>query len=621
MTDTPAINTLQNIKDLLLTGEYNDALNLCAAHIEENGETLYAIHLLALISYALGNTSRALLLLEKLHEDYPDCREVADSLAVILANSSNLNDSLYYAKLASALESDETHEGLIPPYFRNYAYALENTTNYKTQISPQLEYDKGNFEKSISICKNKVTASPYDWESYALMGQAFREIKSFDDGLTSLKTALSGNPAKIHWQIDIADCYAGLGKFEEAANGYIFAASRLKSYPDELKYLSRIYAALNKIDKASSDESNAVYQRILELTLEDVEESILMGGGEDLEGRRIRIAYLSDEFKDSDKGKIILSILENHDHKKFEIFCYQQNDMSDRTTMKMKTMVDDWREIRDLDDLTAAYLITCDAIDILIDCIGAGADQRLNIVAQKPAPVILSWLNDTDNSGIGTITGTLPSSLSYNAGNLVLSMDFSEKQDLSDDNSNIYGTAVDLENLDFDTINAWCHLLDLDPNANILIGGEGSDQRSVRNRYTEIFMNYGYVKRLFFTNETDMKALLTKADVYLCAGSSSSATNCAMALTTGSPVIALDKSSPLSLTAQNVLKSAGLTDQIAVDAKSYGAKAVQMLNDNKSVDKKSLIEKGMMLPVFQSKEICASFEAALSEAITPFLQN
>lgn len=578
---------LEETRDALLQSDVQTALEKCAAFLGDNPDHPYGVHLLALVSFAMGDKQKAMNLLEKLHEMNPDSRETADSLAVVLARSGNMNESLFYAKLATALEPDETLESLIPDVFRNYAIALQTVDSQQLHISPLLEYSKGNYANCIRLCQDKIKTNSYDWEIYVLMAKALKKLHIFDDALTSLHTALAGSNVKHpEWQLEVADNWAALGRIRDAFICYVQCSEDFKGNEDEMNYLSRILAALQKIGMKDTPQSQAILQRLKNLVFKDNEEAILLGGGEDLEDRKIRIAYLSNSFHNCDKGEQILNLIAKHDKSRFEIFCYNNNDFEDKTTIKIKSLCDDWRDIHDLDDLTAAYLITCDSVDILVDCIGIDDNQRLGILAQKPAPVLYSWLNQLSGHEIGIAVQDLSfesigeNVLSYDPESIRFKIDYARKEREETETSIVFSCHSDLTSLSLETVMAWCTLLKTNAKANLLVGGPGCNQRAVRARFSEIFMNHGLGNRVFFQNlsgqDAELSAFLNLSDVYLCSSPWSEPKIAAAALATGTPVVAFESSAATNYNALEVLKAAKKEEWVVKTSQDYCQKAIKL---------------------------------------------
>ncbi|MGA2229869.1 MAG: tetratricopeptide repeat protein [Tepidisphaeraceae bacterium] len=116
--------------------------------------------------------------------------------------------------------------------------------------------------------------------------------------------------------------------------------------------------------------------------------------------RRLRIGYLSGDFRQHQVGWNLLPLLANHDHENFEIFAFAAVARPDSLTEKLKSHCDAWRSILTLDDQAAAELIRTNGIDILIDLAGHTNRNRILIFARKPAPVQASWLGYAGTTGL-----------------------------------------------------------------------------------------------------------------------------------------------------------------------------------------------------------------------------
>lgn len=119
--------------------------------------------------------------------------------------------------------------------------------------------------------------------------------------------------------------------------------------------------------------------------------------------RRLRIGYVSSDFKQHSVAHFIEPVLKQHDRNRFEIFCYFNSAQEDELTKRFKTYADHWRGIAHLSDDLAANQIREDRIDILIDLNGHTAHNRLLVFARKPAPVQVTWLGYPNTTGLSTM--------------------------------------------------------------------------------------------------------------------------------------------------------------------------------------------------------------------------
>ena len=103
--------------------------------------------------------------------------------------------------------------------------------------------------------------------------------------------------------------------------------------------------------------------------------------------RRLRIGYLSSEFRQHSAAYCFESYLDHRDPDAFEVFGYGDVASPDEVTARLEQKFDHYRSVRQLDDEQAALLIERDQIDILVAVGGHTLGNRLPVLAYKPAPI------------------------------------------------------------------------------------------------------------------------------------------------------------------------------------------------------------------------------------------
>ena len=121
--------------------------------------------------------------------------------------------------------------------------------------------------------------------------------------------------------------------------------------------------------------------------------------------RRLRIGYLSVEFREHLGAYFLTPLFEAADRKRFEIVCYSilPDTHADAYTARFKAQADGWRTVGHLDDDGLADLIRADGIDILVDLAGHSGLNRLPILARRPAPVQVTWLGYPNGTGMQSV--------------------------------------------------------------------------------------------------------------------------------------------------------------------------------------------------------------------------
>jgi predicted O-linked N-acetylglucosamine transferase (SPINDLY family) len=120
-------------------------------------------------------------------------------------------------------------------------------------------------------------------------------------------------------------------------------------------------------------------------------------------GRRLRIGYVSPDFREHVQSLFMLPLLAAHDQEQFEICCYASVLRPDHTTERIRLHADRWQDIVSLNDTAAAELVRADQIDILVDLTMHMERSRLLLFARRPAPVQVTWLAYPGTTGLASI--------------------------------------------------------------------------------------------------------------------------------------------------------------------------------------------------------------------------
>jgi len=108
---------------------------------------------------------------------------------------------------------------------------------------------------------------------------------------------------------------------------------------------------------------------------------------------KIRLGYLSGEFRDQATAILMAGLYERHDRGRFEVIAVD-NGSADESTMsaRLKQAFDQWIDIGGLRDIEAAEKIRAAGIDILVNLNGYFGKLRMDVFAQRPAPLQVNYL-------------------------------------------------------------------------------------------------------------------------------------------------------------------------------------------------------------------------------------
>lgn len=112
---------------------------------------------------------------------------------------------------------------------------------------------------------------------------------------------------------------------------------------------------------------------------------------------KIRIGYISPDIRRHVVAFFSYAFFKSYDKSRFEVYIYAKN-AEDASTLEFKKCVDGYRNILFENPQVVAQKIKEDEIDILVDLSGHTANNCLEVLAYRPAPVQVSgigWFNST----------------------------------------------------------------------------------------------------------------------------------------------------------------------------------------------------------------------------------
>jgi predicted O-linked N-acetylglucosamine transferase (SPINDLY family) len=122
--------------------------------------------------------------------------------------------------------------------------------------------------------------------------------------------------------------------------------------------------------------------------------------GERYEHSRIRIAYVSGDFRQHPLAQLMAGVFEHHDRSRFETFgvSYGPDDGSE-LRQRLTRGFDRFIDVAGGSDTEVAELLHREQVDVAIDLGGFTSGGRPHIFSKRPAPVQVSYLGYPGTSG------------------------------------------------------------------------------------------------------------------------------------------------------------------------------------------------------------------------------
>jgi protein O-GlcNAc transferase len=259
-------------------------------------------------------------------------------------------------------------------------------------------------------------------EAYVHKGQVLQELRRLADAVQAYDMALALRPDHVGAHHRRAIALKDIERLDEALVSIERAVELDRNTPYVLGERLMIKAQAcdwNRLDEASDAVVEAVGQGMRASTpftllatpcAEDVRRKCAeifmrdqhpprpnqlppIGRSASDSSGRIRIAYVSGDFRAHAVASLIAGVLEEHDRTRFEVHAisFGPNDKT-APRARLEKAVEHFIDVRDMVDSDVASLMRERNIDIAIDLMGFTGNCRAGILAHRPAPIQVSYL-------------------------------------------------------------------------------------------------------------------------------------------------------------------------------------------------------------------------------------
>lgn len=302
--------------------------------------------------------------------------------------------------------------------------------------------------------------------------------------------------------------------------------------------------------------------------------------------RRLRIGYVSADFRNHPVAWFMGPVLAAHQHDEFQVFCYADVPSPDAATVSLQQHASVWRSTISWSDDDLARCICDDAIDILVDLAGHTAHNRLGVFARRPAPVQVTYLGYPSTTGLTSIDYRLTDAVADPPGEPTWSTEelvrlpgtfccFGPPPNTPEPNalpaiSNgrlTFGSLHKLIKLNARVLDLWCRLLHALPDSRMLLAYDvlaGDTKDFYREQFRQRGIDDGRLDiRQAVAKGQQHFRLYHEIDVVLDTFPwSGHATTCE-ALWMGVPIVSLRGNRHAGRMTASILTSLGLTDLVA----------------------------------------------------------
>jgi predicted O-linked N-acetylglucosamine transferase (SPINDLY family) len=261
-------------------------------------------------------------------------------------------------------------------------------------------YLQGKWDEAADAYRRAIALQPKDDRGYLSLGNALSEKKDLDGAVAAFRTATALRPDAVEALNNLGVAMKEQGRLDDALECCLKALAidpNNAQVHSNLVYLLSFHPGYDPPALAKEQRRwNELHARPLK--------SLIQGHANDRSpDRRLKIGYVSPDFRQHVVGQNMLPLLGCHDHERFEIFCYASSARSDSFTELLRPHADMWRNVASRTDEELAKIVREDQIDILVDLSLHMAHNRLGVFARKPAPVQVTYLGYCAGTGLDAI--------------------------------------------------------------------------------------------------------------------------------------------------------------------------------------------------------------------------
>lgn len=284
----------------------------------------------------------------------------------------NLGDAL--------IDLGRTRDGVLA-YQRSLA--ISNSSLLLRNKVSGLLIDEGRLGEAEKQLDENIQLSPDDAASLSNRATVKMMLGRMEEAITDLHEALKIKNDMAGALANMGNAYLSLGQLDLAVENYRAA---LDIDPTASRTHSNFMLSLLYNPRTTGPELRAESERWGRRIEAEVPAQTGHANSRD-PGRKLRIGYISPDFRDHSLAFFVLPYLKAHDRSQVEIHLYAEVRNVDSFTEQYIAAADGWRVTVGLSDDEVAEMIRADGIDILVEQASHTANNRVGVLARKPAPI------------------------------------------------------------------------------------------------------------------------------------------------------------------------------------------------------------------------------------------
>lgn len=462
-----------------------------------------------------------------------------------------------------------------------------------------LHLKTGQSQKGIPILQRALQVQPDHPVTWNSLGVSLSRLGRYAEAEQALGRALTLNPG-----YDEALCNRAVALFEQGRGDDGLPLFRdLLTRPQSPKIHSNFLLCAHYSAAVSPEELYRLARSWQEQHAPPAASILPHPNSPDPE-RRLRIGFVSPDFRLHSVSFFFEPLLAALDRQRFETFCYADVRRPDAMTARLKEMADHWRDVLGVPDDALAATIREERIDILVDLAGHSNNNRLPLFALKPAPLQATWMGYPDTSGLDAMDVRIsdaeadpPGAADDNHSETVVRLPGGflcyrppketppvAPPPVAASGIITFGSFNNLAKTGPESVRLWARLLHEVAGARLFLKGRAFNDPGARSLFLDRFaahgINAGRIDLLPPTQGLqEHLALYERIDIGLDPFPYNGTTTTCEALWMGVPVIALNGDRHAGRVGTSLLTRMGLTELLASSEEEYVRIAVELAGD------------------------------------------
>lgn len=642
---TQSLTAFQIAVGLFQQGLAKEARALCTHRLAQEPRHADWLHLAGVIANQVGDYPQAIAMLEAAIAVQPDNAHFHNSLG---------NAFKGQGALQAALSSHEQAIALMPEVAEfHYNRALIH------ELLNRVDEALAGYGRAIDLKPDYGPA----WNN---RGKVLNSLQRLDAAVADFTTAIALMPESAHAHTNLAHTLASLKRYDAAlhhadkalalAPGLPFAQGHaaymrafLCDWAGRPAELTRMRAGLERGSPVISPfpwlaltDDPPLHRRAAEIFVQHTQTvPRLAPPAASRPGARVQLAYLSADFHDHATAHLAAGLFEHHDREQFELTAISFGpDRPDTMHQRLRKAFDRYVDVRMMDDTDVAQLCRSLKIDVAIDLKGYTQHGRPGILAERCAPIQMSYLGYPGTMGTDSVdylvadhTLITEEDLSFYAEKVIWLPHSYQVNDrrrpIAEQTPSRPSCGLPPEAFVFccfnkhykitpETFDGWMRILHRVPEAVLwLLQGHPAAMKNLQDRAQASGIA---ARRLIFAPPLPLPAHLARhrlADLFLDTLPCNAHTTASDALWAGLPVLTLMGRSFAARVAASLLNAAGLPELITLDQQGYEDLAVALALNRARFHalRTRLHETRLECPLFDTERFTRNLESAFMKVM------